>query len=400
MLNVIWPFLLLMPFMLYGQMKCGDGKCQMGKCEVGKCGTALTKEEKVPKNDRIKQDRPAQMKCEAGKCGSSMQTEKKTADKIPSEKKPRIRQLFNVRTVAVKEIQSSKKQRNYGYIAAQDSRTVEVTAWFSGYVKELYVDSLYQKVKKGQALALIYSPEVYKAKQDYLNAIRFHLKRPSPEMVQSAKTKLLLLGVSQTEILEVRKNAKISIYTTIYASASGWVFEKNINQGSYISNKKSLYTIIDLSEVWMEAKVFQNQLLDFQDFDTFSVRIRGLKIEYVAKKDFFYPNIDPKEATYTLRLSIDNADEVLKPGMYATLYSSAKPRKKLVIPRTAAIRKGGAWYVFLVTEFQGEYEPLQVELKPLDSQYFEVIKGLVSGDTVVNNALFMMDSDAQMNAIY
>ena len=345
----------------------------------------------------------ADMKCEAGKCGSSMETKEKIPKKLStkaSDKKPTIEQQFNVHTVEVKEIQSSKKQTNYGYIVAQDSHTVDVTAWFTGYVKDLYVDTLYQKVKEGQALALVYSPEVYQAKQDYLNAVHFNTKRPSSAMVESAKTKLLLLGVSQAEILEVSKKSEISKYTTIYAPSSGWIFEKNINQGSYINNKKSLYKITDLSEVWFEAKLFQNELSNLKRFDNFSVSIKGFDKTYTAKKELLYPLIDPKKATLTLRLSIDNADETLKPGMYAKLHASSKNSAKLVIPRTAAIRKRGVWYVLLNTEFKGEYEPLKVELLPLDDIYFEVTKGLLLGDRVVNNALFMMDSDAQINSIY
>lgn len=436
-IRIILMSFMLVPFVLHAEMKCEAGKCQVGKCEVGKCGAALIKASKVPKNDsnkketsssmkcaegkcgssmsknvpkkqELKNNTPAKeesssMKCEAGKCGSSMGTKKKVPSKNArkvSNKKPTIEQLFNVRTVAVKEVLTSKKQTNYGYIVAQDSRTIDVTAWFSGYVKELYVDTLYQKVTRGEALALVYSPEVYKAKQDYLNAIRFHAKRPSVAMVRSAKTKLLLLGVSQTEILQVSKKAKISKYTTIYAPTSGWVFEKNINQGSYINDKKSLYKIIDLSKVWLEAKLFQNELSSFGNFDNFTVSIKGFDKVYAAKKELLYPMIDTKEATSTLRLSIDNGDEVLKPGMYAKLHASSKKSTKLVIPRTAAMRKGGIWYVFLSTEFKGEYEPLAVELTPLDKTHFEVTKGLMVGDKVVNNALFMMDSDAQINSIY
>ncbi len=393
----------------YAKMKCEAGKCQIGKCEVGKCGAALIHKSKLPKKERQnknlmqkqvpqKEDNST-MKCQSGKCGAAIERQSAKA-KSTTSKKPTIKQLFNVRTVEVKVLQSSKKQSNYGYIVAQDPLIVDVTAWFSGYVKELYVDSLYQKVQRGDALALVYSPEVYKAKQDYLNAIRFHAKRSSPAMVHSAKTKLLLLGVSQTEILQVSKKSEISKYTTIYAPTSGWIFEKNIHQGSYINSKKSLYKITDLSKVWLEVKLFQNELSSLHHMQHFTVSIKGLDRTYKAKKELLYPALDPKEATATLRLSLDNEDGFLKPGMYAKVDAYSTYSTKVVIPRTAVIRKSGVWYVFLATEFQGEYEPLAVELKPLDSKHFQVTKGLKVGDKVVNNALFMMDSDAQINSIY
>lgn len=319
-----------------------------------------------------------------------------------NEKKNRssVEQLFNVRTIKVKKLLSKKEQINYGYIVAQDSRKIDVNAWFSGYVQTLYADTLYMKVKKGQALASVYSPEVYKAKQDYLNAIKFNAKRPALSMIQSAKTKLVLLGVNKTEINRVKSERKASRYTIIYAPVSGWIFEKSINQGSYINGKKTLFKITDLSVVWMEAKLFQNQLPDIDTLENFEVQIKGIEKTFAAQKNLLYPMLNPKEATATLRLTINNADEILKPGMYAKLYASTHSQSRLVIPRTAAMRKNGIWYAFLATEFKGEYEPIVIEIKALDNTHYEVLKGLNDGDTLVNNALFMMDSDAQINGVY
>ena len=110
--------------------------------------------------------------------------------------------------------------------------------------------------------------------------------------------------------------------------------------------------------------------------------------------------LNPKEATATLRLELDNSEGVLKPGMYAKVYATSTATSYLVIPRTAAMRKNGTWYAFLATEFKGEYEPVAIKLKPLDTMHYMVIKGLKEDDTIVNNALFMMDSDAQINGVY
>jgi len=173
-----------------------------------------------------------------------------------------------------------------------------------------------------------------------------------------------------------------------------------VNEGASFTSKKRLFQIINLKKVWMEAKLFQNELNKLKHLQEFKVSSKGLEHMFTAQKELLYPMIDIKEATITLRLSIDNPDELLKPGMYVKLHSSAQKDTKLVIPRTAAMRKSGTWYVFLATEFKGEYEPIVVELKPLDNKHFEVTKGLMTGDEVVNNALFMMDSDAQINSIY
>lgn len=361
------------------------------------------------------------MKCETGKCSSDttptakkIPVKEKSVSKIPSIKEmdtekstekissthATVKQLFNVTLTKVEERSTAKEKINYGYIVAQDSATVDVLTWYDGFVIELYADTLYKKVEKGDALAKVYSPEVYKAKQDYLNSINYNKKTSMPEMLRSAKIKLELLNVDEREIQSIEKTHKANMYTTVYAPRSGWIFEKNINDGASFSAKKRLFKIVNLENVWMEVKLFQNELKLLDKLTHFKVKVKGLTKTYDAEKMLLYPMLDPKEATATLRLNIDNKAEHLKPGMYAKVYAMAQMHTRLVIPRTAVMRKNGTWYAFLATDFKGEYEPIEIKVQPLDNKYFEVLSGLHKGDTLVNNALFMMDSDAQINSVY
>jgi len=317
-----------------------------------------------------------------------------------SKKRVTIEQLFNVKTVQVEKRSTAQKQVNYGYIVAQESHRVDVPAWFGGYVEELYADKLYQKVTKDQPLATVYSPEVYQAKLDYLNSLSYHSRESAQGMIRSAREKLTLLNVSQKEIERIEKERKADRLTTIYAPISGWIFEKNINQGSSFKAQEKLFEIVNLKEVWVEAKLYQNELNKLDTLHTFTVKIQGINQIFYAKNPMLYPMLNPKEATATLRLTIDNKEELLKPGMYAKVYSSSDTSSNLVIPRTATIRKNGTWYAFLATEFKGEYEPVVIEVEPLDTMHYRVIKGLKEHDSIVNNALFMMDSDAQINGVY
>jgi len=357
----------------------------------------------------------AEMKCEAGKCsGGKTAVTKDVPKKIPAEQKkeesesqkkkradkPTIEQLFNVRTVRVSKQKSTHKQVNYGYIVAEDALKTDVVAWFSGLVESLYADTLYKKVTKGEALAKVYSPEVYKAKQDYLNSINFDAKRPSPAMVRSAKIKLELLNVSVKEISHIKRTHQVEKYTTLVAPASGWIFEKNINRGSSFGSGEKLFQIVGLDRVWMEVKLYQNELEKINRLKDFTVMVKGIDQTFKAKRSLLYPVLNPKEATATLRLELNNDKSILRPGMYAKVYARVGKASHLVIPRTAAIRKNGNWYAFLATDFKGEYEPVKIEIEPLDNQCFIVKQGLHEGESIVNNALFMMDSDAQINSIY
>ena len=373
--------LFLLPLMLLSETAM---KCEAGKCATDK--TSMTKD--IPEKPETSSSKRSTIK-EASKDNKPMRSQR-----------PTIEQLFNVKTVQVKEMTASQKQINFGYIVAQDSRMVDVLTWYSGFVNVLHADTLYKKVQKGDLLAKVYSPEVYQAKQDYLNSINYNIDHAATGMLQSAKAKLSLLGVSPKEIDQIKKDLMVDEFTMIYAPISGWIFEKNINQGSSFSSKKRLFQIVNLKKVWMEVKLFQNELTKLDTLENFSVMPKGTNRVYQAEKSLLYPMINPKEATATLRLILDNEDEILKPGMYAKVHASTASKSRLVIPRTAAIRKNGIWYAFLATEFKGEYEPIVIDVKPLDNKNFEVIKGLSSKDILVNNALFMMDSDAQINGIY
>ena len=351
------------------------------------------------------------MKCETGKCSTGdTKNDKKVPQKAPvsspakplkeNKNKHTVEQLFNVTTTRVKRESTAKEQVNYGYIVAQDDAKVDVLTWYSGFIKELYADTLYKRVKKGDPLVKVYSPEVYKAKQDYLNSIKYNRKTAMPEMLKSALIKLRLLGVDEREIEAIRKSLRADTYTTVYAPISGWIFEKNINEGASFTDKKRLFQIINIDKVWMEVKLFQNQLENLDKLEHYMVKVKGIDETFMADKTLLYPMLDPKEATATLRLTIDNRSQTLKPGMYAKVHASELSKSRLVIPRTAAIRKSGTWYAFLATEFKGEYEPVEISIKPLDNKRFEVLNGLHENESIVNNALFMMDSDAQINGIY
>ncbi len=315
-------------------------------------------------------------------------------------KEATVEQLFNVRTVKVKEEQRVQSRENYGYVKADESRVYDVVPRYGGYIVTLYADKRYQKVRKGEKLAKVYSPEVLQAKEDYINAVNYDRQRPNAAMVASAREKLQLLGVPEREIAEVGRSGRVDRYSYIYAPSSGYLFEKNVNNLGAFSTKQRLFTIVDLEKVWVEVKVYQKALAGYRDLTDFRVTAVGTEGVYPAKKMQLYPNIDPKAATATLRLEVMNAKAELLPGMYATVTASHGAETYLTLPTTAVIRKNGQFYVFGAGEFEGEYEPQPVDVEPLDDNTYIVKSGLDAGDEVVDNALFMMDSDAQINGLY
>ena len=306
-------------------------------------------------------------------------------------KEATVEQLFSVQTVKVKEQKRAQSQKNYGYVKVDESRVYDIVPRYGGYIITLYADKIYKKVSKGEKLAKVYSPEILQAKEDYINAVNYDKQRRNAAMVASAKERLQLLGVSESEIAAARRSGRAGRYSYIYAPSSGYLFEKSVNNLGAFTAKQTLFTIVDLERVWVEVKVYQ------KDFSVTAVGSDGV---FPARKILLYPNIDPKEATATLRLEVMNSERELLPGMYATITASSSSETYLTLPTTAVIRKNGQFYVFGVGEFEGEYEPKAVDVEPLDNNTYIVKSGLNVGDEVVKNALFMMDSDAQINGLY
>jgi len=311
----------------------------------------------------------------------------------------KVEQLFSVQSVKVKKQDSSIKASNYGYVKEDESRVYKVVPRFDGYVLELFANKVYMKVKKGQALVSVYSPAVFKAKDEYLNAYKYTRKRPNKGMLESSRLKLELLGLSKVEINKVVNSGKAGRATTLYSPVDGYIFKKSISKGSAFTDKTELFTIVNLDEVWVEAKIYEEQRASLNTIEKFELSFKGLAKKYESTNTLLYPVLDPKDATLTLRIRLKN-DGSLFPGMYAKVESVSQSGQGLILPSTAVIRKTGHFYVFMVGEFKGEYEPREVEVKVLDASRYLITKGLMENDEVVNNALFMMDSDAQINGLY
>ena len=202
------------------------------------------------------------------------------------------------------------------------------------------------------------------------------------------------------EYNKIKKDKKTSSFTTILSPANGYIFKKSLNNNSAFKAKGVLFQVVNLDKVWVELKIHQNQLSTLQNIKSFTLSTPSLKQTFIATRENLYPELDPKEESFTLRLSLDNKSNLLKPGMYTTVNMSADAKSYLTLPSTAVMRKNGKFYVFVVGEYEGEYEPLEIDVEVLNPDTYIVKSELNAGDEVVNNALFMMDSDAQVNGLY
>ena len=303
-----------------------------------------------------------------------------------------VEQLFNVKTIKV-TTQSIEKSRTYnGYVQIADDKMYTISLTQNGFIKGLTAANIYDKVIKGEKLFEIYSPEVYKAQIELLSA-----KKVSASLAKHMETKLKLYDVSQRNINMIKRSNKASKYLPFYSPYGGIVIEKAVTEGSAVKTGMEVYKLADLSTVWVVAKAYEADRAFIHKGSKVQVTLNGDKTVYDAVVDFIYPVVDKVNKTIDFRITLDNKKGNIQPNSYATIKSIQETMTHLTLPTTAVVTKGSTHLVFIPGEYEGEYKSKKVKAKRVSSTKFEIISGLKEGDVVVNNSLFLIDSDVVIN---
>ena len=319
-----------------------------------------------------------------------------------------IRQ-FGVTFGTVEDRPLTTAVRTTGVVTADETKIAQVAPKFGGFVERLHVNFTGQPVRRGQPLLEIYSPELVAAQQELLvaNDLQRDIGRSavpgvpegSTNLVEAAKRRLRLWDISEGQIDEVLKTGRARRTLTLYAPVSGVVMEKKVVQGQSIMSGEHLYTIADLSAVWIDIELREGDLgaarvgssADFE-FAGFPGRTFNGRVQYV------YPTLQPEARTVRARVAVANPDGTLKPGMYATARLSTPARSALTVPNAAVLRTGERNVVF-VDMGQGELMPHEVEVGRTTDEYTEVLAGLEPGQRVVTSAQFLLDSESNLGEV-
>ena len=303
-----------------------------------------------------------------------------------------VEQLFNVKTI---EVQSQKVEisKNYnGYVKIADDKIYTIALTQDGFIKNLTAPSIYDKVTKGKKLFDFYSPDIYKAQIELLSAKKF-----SPALAKNLETKLKLYDVTSQNIKMIKRKNRASKYLPFYSPYSGIVIEKKVTEGSAVKRGMVVYKVADLSKVWVEGKAYEEDRAFIQQGQKVEVTLNGSKKIHHASIDFIYPLVDPVNKTIDFRITLSNKDGKIQPNSYASIKNIKPQKNKLILPNTAVVTKGSKHLVFVPSEYEGEYKSKRIEAKRISVNQFEIISGLKEGDKVVNNSLFLLDSDVVIN---
>ncbi len=304
-----------------------------------------------------------------------------------------VEQLFNVKTIEVKSEKVEITKEYNGYVKIADNKIYTIALTQDGFIKNLTAPNIYDKVKRGKKLFDFYSPDIYKAQIELLSAKKF-----SPALAKNLETKLKLYDVTPQNIKRIKRNNRAYKYLPFYSSYTGIVIDKKVTEGSAVKRGMVVYKIADLSKVWVEGKAYEADRAFIQKGQKVEITFNGSKKIYHAKIDFIYPVVDRVNKTIDFRITLANRDGKIQPNAYATI-KNIKPQKEiLILPNTAVVTKGDKHLVFIPSEYEGEYKSKSIKAKRISVNKFEIISGLKEGDRVVNNSLFLLDSDIVINS--
>jgi len=277
-----------------------------------------------------------------------------------------------------------------------ETQLADITLKYNGWIGEVYADSPGKTIQKGDPLFTVYSPELVSAQTEFLEAAsRLRGSETSP-IAAAAKQRLLYWDLSEKQLARLREKRAVLSYVPITATHSGTIIEKNIVSGTAVKAGEVLYRISDLSKVWVEAELYDKEIALVSEGEAVSFTLPYLPGKTMRGDiSFIYPYLFEKTRTGRVRIKVENPQNEIKPGAYSNVHFSIPLGKRLVIPKEAVIFAGEARVVF-VDQGEGTLEARQVSLGVEAGPYYEVLDGVVEGESVVTSGNFLLASEAKI----
>ncbi|MDK9772532.1 efflux RND transporter periplasmic adaptor subunit [Vibrio sp. B181a] len=308
---------------------------------------------------------------------------------------PSVENNLGVKTAKVTLEKLSPRIETVGYIAFDESHLWQTNVRVAGWVEKLYINAVGEKVKKGDVLFTLYSPELVKAQEELLNAYRTGRNG----LVKGATERLVTLGVDRGQIKSITRRGKASQTIEIKAPADGVIASLNVREGGYLSPAQAVISAGPLDNVWVDAEVFERQAHWMKAGSQATMTLDAIPgNEWQGVVDYVYPILDPTTRTLRVRLKFPNPNGELKPNMFANIaLQPVTDDAVLTIPKSSVIRSGGMTRVVLA-EGDGKYRSARIEVGREAGEQIEVLQGLKQDDKIVTSAHFMLDSESSQSA--
>src|SRR5882724_12221082 len=345
---------------------------------------------------------------EPGSAGEAQHGNMQDSPLVPIQLTPQRMQSIGIVIGKVEAKPINAELRFYGNVQVDERRQAYVQTRFTGWIRSVYADATGNFIGKGQPLFTIYSPDLVSTEHEYLLA-----KKNSESLQQSkvsgvasgasslysaAKERLLQWEVSPAEIEKLDQGGKVITDLTVNSPVSGYITTKNALPNMYVQPETMLYTVADLSDIWVLAQVFQNDAGKIKPGDPAEVTVDAYPGRvFNGRVEYILPQFDVNTRTLSVRMVFPNPGLKLRPGMYVNVRAKLPMGRQLVVPASAAFHSGTKNLVF-VYGGEGSIEPRAVELGPQVGDEIVVTTGLKTEEQIVTSANFLIDSEAQLQA--
>ena len=321
---------------------------------------------------------------------------------------PVVVQNIGVRYAEVKRKDFTRTVRTVGMITYDERRVRTVSARISGWVENLHADFTGQSVRKGDPLLEIYSPELVTTQQEYLLALRTvkqvaespfqSVRKGASDLLASARKRFQYWDIPPSEIERLEQTGQVRRTVRLDAPSGGIVVRRLVEQGQYVREGATLFELADISQVWVLASIYDDEVPWLRPGQEARVSLPYLPGQsFTGQIDYVYPYLEETSRVVKVRVVLPNPGLKLKPGMYADveLHGPVIP-DALVVPVEAVIRSGKRNIVF-VARGKGKFEPREIKLGEEDGQgHVRVLAGLLGGEKVVVSAQFLLDSESRL----
>ena len=316
-------------------------------------------------------------------------------------------QLIGLKTAEATEGPVGGAWRTIGRVAVDETRVRHINLKVPGFVERIYVDFVGKKVKKGDPLFSIYSPELLSAQEEYLLALKTRgalsatgaaRNNDGQDLVAAAKRKLALWDIPASEVTKLESTGQSQKTLTLFSPVSGVVTRKDVVEGMKLDAGAMPYEIVDLSAVWVLADVYESELRFVTERMEATLKLSAFpNREFKGQVMFIDPLMNPETRTVKLRLTFPNPKGELRPEMFGEVVLLGAPHDALRIPLDAVIDSGTEKVVFVAIG-EGKFQPRKVTLGENDGTQVEVVSGLSKAERVVIRANFLIDSESRLRA--
>lgn len=320
---------------------------------------------------------------------------------------PSQRVMANVATAPAELMSWNRGLVTTGSVDYDETRLAQITSYTAGRIERLFVEFTGDTVRRGQAVAQIYSPELYSSQQEYLLALANRermqqagfddARSAAGDLVESSRRRLELLGMTAAQIRELEKGRKPFYTTTIYAPVGGIVTARNVVPQQYVMAGQPLFEVADLTNIWVEADIYEQDLGRVSVGQTAAITTPAYPgRELTGTVAFIEPVLSGQSRSNRVRVQLANPGMQLKPGMFVTVrLAESGPAEVLTVPRTAVVDRGQSRFVWVQTG-ESQFEPRQVVTGEADGERIQILSGLQPGQRVVAAGGFLIDSESQL----